>query len=674
MSRDPGSTPAVSTPPLEFFAPAGEISASLDEARIGLAVLDGELRYVHVNAPLAEMNGVPLDDHIGRTLWDVVPSIADASAHMMRRVLASGVPRTEEVVGTTPADPTHRRHWTVTYRPVTLEGGGQGVAVVVVEISERIEAQAMGEARLNLLDAAEEVAGVGSFISDIDAGVVTVSRGFAQIFGWPGPGDYPAERVFQAIHPEERAESVAAVRRMIAEGGALHTTGRIVRTDGAVRWVDVHAQVRPRRTPESPLRAQNVVIDITERHAAAELMGSLRGRQEALRRITDLIAAGPELSEVFDLIVAEVCALGAPGAAIAAYGHGLGTVVAAAGDVPLVPGDVMRAGRGPLRIAFPETHEPIAAGVEGQTGGDDDPEQLLTPGTITVRGGEWGVLLVSTSARDALTTGLLAGDFARLAAVAIASADARRELHAVNAELEARVALRTRELRATVSELEAFAYTVSHDLRGPLRAIHAAAELLEDGATGSAEAALKMLRLIRESASGMDALIDELLDLARLGTQPLESTAISTDALVDGVIAELRAAAAGPVRITRDHLPDVLGAPGLVRQVLMNLLGNAVKFSRHVQDPCVHVGFGLEDGVPMFRVSDNGVGFPDGRDEAAFELFRRVHDDERFEGTGAGLAIVRRIVERHGGSVWVEPQDGEGATVAFTLPLVDGGD
>jgi signal transduction histidine kinase len=249
------------------------------------------------------------------------------------------------------------------------------------------------------------------------------------------------------------------------------------------------------------------------------------------------------------------------------------------------------------------------------------------------------------------------------------------QLRDLAASLEHRVVERTRELEEsnlaltrTVSDLEAFCYSVSHDLRGPLRVINGFASMLESSALarGDAEESESATR-IRDNSHRMAELLDGLLAFFRLGRRPLEPKRVDMDALLRETISTLDFDLRHTTLKARPLAPAV-GDPVLLADVLANLLTNAFKFTSRCEAPRVEIDCEVGPREVVYRVADNGVGFAAEQLPKLFEPFQRLHEADGYEGTGVGLAIVKRIVERHGGRVWAESAPGEGATFRFALP------
>lgn len=245
---------------------------------------------------------------------------------------------------------------------------------------------------------------------------------------------------------------------------------------------------------------------------------------------------------------------------------------------------------------------------------------------------------------------------------------AEREIQDLNAGLEARVAERTRQLEAANQELESFSFSVSHDLRAPLRAINGFAAILveDEGARLSAEGRAMLARITR-NVDKMDELIDDVLEYSRAGRLPVERLPVDLAAIARDIAGELAHSYPG-VAVTVGDMPPVSGDVVMLRQVMQNLIGNACKFSAGGEAPRVEVGAVEEAGETVFFVRDNGAGFDMAHAEKLFGMFQRLHSDREFAGTGVGLAIVKRLVERHGGRIWADAAPGRGATFRFTLP------
>ncbi len=249
-----------------------------------------------------------------------------------------------------------------------------------------------------------------------------------------------------------------------------------------------------------------------------------------------------------------------------------------------------------------------------------------------------------------------------------------RAMRSLNQELERRVAERTDQLAVANKELEAFSYSVSHDLRAPLRHVSGFVSLLEaDADNRLSEASRRYLNIITEAANRMGDLIDGLLAFSRIGRAEVHKTPVDLNKLLQEVIDDLAQEPHAPaVDWAIGSLPQVLADRTLIRQVLANLVGNALKYSRKRERAQIHIAAesGEHEGRPewVIRIADNGVGFNMKYVGKLFGVFQRLHGAADFEGTGIGLANVRRVVERHGGRTWAEAEPDRGATFYFSLP------
>jgi light-regulated signal transduction histidine kinase (bacteriophytochrome) len=240
----------------------------------------------------------------------------------------------------------------------------------------------------------------------------------------------------------------------------------------------------------------------------------------------------------------------------------------------------------------------------------------------------------------------------------------------LNTELERRVRERTVQLEAANHELEAFSYSVSHDLRAPLRHIDGFIEILQSNAASQLNAEnRKYLRIIAEAARQMGVLIDDLLAFARLSRARLNKRVLGLDSLVRDAMRHLKRETEGrQIEWVVHKLPEVRGDPNLLRQALANLISNAVKYSGGRERARIEIGAKVNSTEIVVFVRDNGVGFDMRHADKLFGVFQRLHRANEFEGTGVGLAIVRRIVHRHSGRTWAQGAVNSGATFYFSLP------
>lgn len=261
---------------------------------------------------------------------------------------------------------------------------------------------------------------------------------------------------------------------------------------------------------------------------------------------------------------------------------------------------------------------------------------------------------------------------------------AKEQLEVANTALAAankELAATNNDLEAANKELEAFSYSVSHDLRAPLRAIDGFSRiLLEEHAGHFVPEALRYINLVRDNTRQMGTLVDDLLTLSRLSRQPLRKQPVQMTALVRQSIDELRAETNGrrveftvgdPSADAGQALPVCQADPRLLKQVWINLLSNALKYTRKRDLARIDIGWTKGNDEQVFSVNDNGVGFDMEYVGKLFGTFQRLHRSEDYEGTGVGLAIVQRIVHRHGGRVWAEGRVDDGATFHFSLPWIE---
>jgi light-regulated signal transduction histidine kinase (bacteriophytochrome) len=239
----------------------------------------------------------------------------------------------------------------------------------------------------------------------------------------------------------------------------------------------------------------------------------------------------------------------------------------------------------------------------------------------------------------------------------------------LNAELEQRVQERTSQLEEANRELEAFSYSVSHDLRAPVRSIHSFAQILtEDHSKDLSVEGRRLLGIVQSSAERMGRLIDDLLRFSRTGRQAMQQTTIDMRRLAEDVYHELARLEAGrKIQFHLERLPPALGDPSMIRQVFTNLLSNALKFSPTETPAVISVTGEEHETFNGYSVRDHGVGFNMEFAHKLFGVFQRLHSDKDFPGTGVGLALVQRIIHRHGGTISAYSVPGKETIFTFTL-------
>jgi len=248
-----------------------------------------------------------------------------------------------------------------------------------------------------------------------------------------------------------------------------------------------------------------------------------------------------------------------------------------------------------------------------------------------------------------------------------------QQLRDLNSELERRVKVRTTELEAANQELEAFSHSIAHDLRAPLRAINAfSTRLAQDHSCQLDDEGRRLLGVVTSRTQQMSSMIDDYLRLSQVGRAPAQKVPLDMAALARNAWATVTAGEPTNAVLEMGRLPLAFGDPKLIEQVWANLLSNSVKFSRHLAHPLIRIGGTEDERAVTFVVEDNGIGLDPAHASKLFNMFERLHPTTELEGNGVGLAIVRRILNRHDGEVKIEGQPGKGVTVTFWLPKPTG--
>ncbi len=473
------------------------------------------------------------------------------------------------------------------------------------------------------------------FVLDLDGCVASWNRGAERMEGYTS--EEIVGRHFSVFHPPDDLanDRPARVLTIARETGKYEEHGYRVRKDGSRFWARV--VLTALRAPDGTLIGYGKVTrDETQQREAHE---ALRRSEERLRLMIEAV-------EDYAIFILD------PDGRIASWNSGAQklkqyTAAEAIGrHFSMFYGEEDRARRHP-------EHEIAVASEVGRYAEEG--------WRFRKDGSRFWASVVITALRD--PHGTLIG-FAKVTRDMSDRRAAEEAMRALNEDLERRVRERTAEIEAANREIEAFSYSVSHDLRAPLRSLDGFSRLvLERGATLDAESRDYLTR-IRAAAQRMSELIDAMLSLARLTRAPIVRQEVDVTAIVQSVVAELRAAE--PDRQVAVTLaPDLRahGDPALLRVVFENLLRNAWKFTRRNAEAHVEVGRTNDE----LWVKDDGVGFPENRADKLFVPFQRLHKVTDFEGTGIGLATVQRIVLRHGGTIRAESSPGGGAKFSFTL-------
>ena len=570
--------------------------------------------------------------------------------------------------------------------PLHPDGKPVGAVVTFTDISERKRAeQALRDSQAQLADA-QRIAHVGNWSWNLRSNELTGSEETYRIFGIePHPDKLTFETLLEYVQPEDRSALQQAINLARQQQASFDIVYRIVRPDGTERIIHSQGGVSINDAGES-LWLVGTVQDVTGPKRAEQAQQRYAERLRILNEIhrSVRVARSPEaiasvtLKHVkllipvirssvitFDFVNNSAVVLAAEGLGIEELGPGTRLPIQSF-EAQL---EILRQGR---------SH------VIHDTRGTPQVPTMLRP---YIKQGLQSLVSVPLWVQEELIGSLnlardqagafepehlrIAREVADSLAIAIQQARLNRRIQRHAEELEARVAERTAALVTANKELESFSYSVSHDLRAPLRGIDGfSLALLEDYEDQLGEEGRRYIDRIRSATQHMGQLIDDLLSLARVtrGDMQRESVNLTRIARETANALHRRNTERKVEFVIHDGL-QIEGDPRLLRVVLENLIGNAWKFTSHHDTARIEVGCRVQDNERVFFVIDDGAGFDTAYADKLFKPFQRLHTPQEFEGTGIGLATVKRIIERHGGRIWVEGEVEKGTRVYFALPL-----
>lgn len=498
----------------------------------------------------------------------------------------------------------------------------------------------------------------------LDGTITSWNRGAEIVFGYPA-----SEAIGQPmliLIPPNRVEEESDILARIGRGESVeHIETVRVRKDG--KHINVSATISPIRDRSGAIiGASKIARDITERRKAED---RLEGQAEELSRQSEELLHSQHALETQTLMLQSV---------LDSIGEGLVAADETGKFILWNPAATKIVGLGAANVPpeewsahygtylpdtvtpFPPEENPLLRAIRGEA---CTAEMYLRNAEL-----DTAVWIEASASPLRGKDGVARGGVVAFRDITQTKAD-EREIRKLNEELEARVAERTAQLAAANQELEAFTYSVSHDLRAPLRHIGGFSRILiEDFGPKMPPEALSHLQRIEHGVHRMGLLVDELLNLARVGRHALNLQPTRLNLVIEDVVSLLQPETEGKAVTWKiAELPPAECDPILIKQVFQNLLANALKFTRTRECAIIEINFRQKNGQMVIAVRDNGVGFNMKYSDKLFGVFQRLHRAEDFEGTGIGLATVHRIIHKHGGRVWAEAELDKGATFYFTL-------
>lgn len=640
-----------------------QLTAIIQSAMDAIITVDEAQRVVIFNAAAEKMFGCTQAEATGQSLEQFIPQrFRQGHADHIHRFGHTGVSnRAMGTLGAIWGLRSSGEEFPVEASISQAESGSQKLFTVILrDITEHKQADQVRERLAALVESSED-----AIISkDLQGTINGWNHGAEKLFGYSAAEALGKPMLM--LFPQQRVNEEDDLLARIGHGERVeHFETVRVRKDG--RNIDVSVTISPIKDSSGAIiGASKIARDITEHKRVTE---ALAEQSEELSRQAGELARSRQgletqtlmLQSVLDSISEGLVAADETGKFILWNPAANRIVGLGAANVPPEEWTDHYGTYLPDTVTpFPPEQNPLLRAIRGEA----------STAQMYVRNAELetGVWIEASGSPLKSKEGAAQGGVVAFRDVTQRRAD-EQQIRTLNDKLETRVIERTVALQAANHELEAFTYSVSHDLRAPLRHISGFSRILvEDFASSLPAEAQSHLQRIAQGAARMGTLVDELLNLARVGRQPLTLQPTPLSSIVQDVLALLEPEIAGRnIAWKIADLPFLECDPTLVRQVFQNLIHNALKYSRPRSPAVIEIGQTQNNGQLAIFVRDNGVGFSMKYADKLFGVFQRLHRAEEFEGTGVGLAIVQRIVHKHGGRVWAEAETDHGATFYFTL-------